>query len=477
MTSLLRPLAFIALAVVTNTAAQAAPAFVNGLVIDADTLDASGGSSVNDGRLGFFSDIYYDALRDEWWALSDRGPGGGTLDYEVRIHKFAIDVNRHTGEISNFRTLRTFIFRKGAQAFNGLAPPAGGPLGLSLDPEGIVVQPLTGHLIVSDEYGPSLYEFTRFGQFVRAYATPPGLLPRNAATGAVNHASDAGNDAGKRTNRGFEGLAISPNGRYVFAMLQSAMLDEGGSSGTVNRIVKFSVLTGRAVAQYAYRMEGSSQGRGISGLIALNDRELLVLERNNRGLGVDAELTPANKKVFRIDLTGATDVTNVDLDAATAVYTPVVKQSAAPWLDLALPGTLAAPSLAALNGMSPEKWEGLSVGPRLADGSYLVLAGTDNDYSVTQNASGVQFDRYFKPGAAFGTVERIQCDIGTFVNCSTVTTAGAVGAPVPSGFDFTGFKLIPGVLHAYKASRADLAGFVRAELPAWLRDRDLRHRF
>jgi hypothetical protein len=449
---------------------------VNGLVIDAGTLDASGGSAVNDGRLGFFSDIYYDALRDEWWALSDRGPGGGTLDYEVRIHKFDIDVNEHTGEISSFRVLRTFILRKGAQAFNGLAPRVGGPLGSAFDPEGIVVQPLIGTLIVSDEYGPALYEFTRSGQFLRTYKVPAGLLPRNAATGAVNYSSDEGNDAGKRTNRGFEGLAISPDGFYVFAMLQSAMLDEGAGNGTVNRIVKFSVLTGRAVAQYAYRMEGSSQGRGISALIALNDHELLVLERNNRGLGVDAELTPANKKVFRIDLSSATDVTDVDLDAVGALYTPVVKQSA-PWLDLALPGTLAAPSLAALNGMSPEKWEGLSVGPRLADGSYLVLAGTDNDYSVTQNATGAQFDRYFRAGAAFGAVDRIQCDIGTFANCSTVTAAGAVGAPVPPGFDFSGFKLIPGVLHAYKASREDLVGLVRAERPRWVRGRGWHHRF
>jgi hypothetical protein len=463
--SLLRTLTSFALAAATATAAHAAPVFVNGLVIDADTLDASGGSAVNDGRLGFFSDICYDALRDEWWALSDRGPGGGTLDYEVRIHRFDVDVNKHTGEISNFRILRTFIFRKGAQAFNGLAPAVGGPLSAALDPEGIVVQPLTGTLIVSDEYGPSLYEFTRFGQFLRSYKVPPGLLPRNAASGVVNYASDAGNDAGKRTNRGFEGLAISPNGLFVFAMLQSAMLDEGAGNGTVNRIVKFNYLTGRAVAQYAYPMEGSSQGRGISALVALNDRELLVLERNNRGLGVDAELTPANKKVFRIDLAGATDVTNVDLDGVGAVFTPVVKQAATPWLDLALPGTLAAPSLTALNGMSPEKWEGLAVGPRLADGSYLVLAGTDNDYSVTQNATGVQFDRYFKAGAVFGSVERIQCDIGTFANCSTVTAAGAVGAPVPPGFDFTGFEKIPGVLHAYKASREDLAGFVRAVWP------------
>ncbi len=75
------------------TVGQAAPTFVNGLAIDAATLDASGGTLVNDGRLGFFSDLYYDAARNEWWALSDRGPGGGTLAYETRIHRFTLDVD------------------------------------------------------------------------------------------------------------------------------------------------------------------------------------------------------------------------------------------------------------------------------------------------------------------------------------------------------------------------------------------------
>jgi hypothetical protein len=114
--------------------------------------------------------------------------------------------------------------------------------------------------------------------------------------------------------------------------------------------------------------------------------------------------------------------------------------------------------------VSPEKWEGLTVGPRLADGSYLILAGTDNDYSVTQNATSVQFDVYFK--AAGGTAERIQCDIGTFANCTVVNADGSAGAAVPAGFDFTGYRLIPGVLHAYKASPQDLAGYVR---PGWRR--------
>ena len=470
----LHALVFAAAAALAATA-HAAPAFVNGLVIDGSRLDASCGTLVNDGRLGFFSDTYYDPRRNEWWALSDRGPGGGTLRYDTRVHRFKIDVDPASGAISNFQILKTVIFRKGGSEFDGFSPEVAGPLGNALDPEGIVVNPRTGHLLVSDEYGPSLYEFNRAGRRVRAYETPANIRPRDAATGVVNHANDTGNTAGKRTNRGFEGLAISPDGRYVFAMLQSATLDEGAGNGAFNRIVKFDSRTGRAVAQYAYRMEGSNQGRGISALVALNDSEFLVLERNNRGLGVpDANLASPNKKVFRIDLTGATDVSGLDLDAVDAVFTPAAKSNATPWLDLATAATLADPSLAALGGVSPEKWEGLAIGPRLADGSYLVLAGTDNDYSVTQNGTGTQFDVYFKPNGA--TPTRIQCDIAALANCLTINADGSLGAALAANFDFSGYRLIPGVLHAYKASAADLANSQRpGRKPHQHGDRDDDH--
>ncbi len=446
-------------AIACATVAQAAPAFVNGLLLEGSAIDASGGTAVNDGRLGYFSDIYYDPNRKEWWALSDRGPGGGTLRYETRLHRFKLDVDPHTGAISNFQLLKTKIFRNRGSSLDGFAPEVGGALGLALDPEGIVVHPRTGRLFVSDEYGPSLLEVSDNGRVKRRFETPANLLPRNALTGAVNHASDAGNSAGKRTNRGFEGLAISPDGRHVYAMLQVAMLDEGAGNGVYNRIVKFDTRTGRAVAQYAYKLEGSNQGRGTSALVALNEHEFLVLERNNRGLGVpDANLASPNKKVFRIALSGATDVSTIDLDAPGAVFIPVTKQPSA-WLDLALPTTLADASLAGLGGVSPEKWEGLTIGPKLADGSYLVLAGTDNDYSVTQNGTGTQFDVYFRPNGA--TPSRMQCDIGTLLNCFAIDSVGAVSAtPFPAGTDFAGYRLIPGVLHAYKASAADLAGYV-----------------
>ncbi len=443
-------LALLASAVLTASLfrpAAAAPAFVNGLTLDGALLDKSGGSTANDGRVGFFSDLYYDPNRQQWWGLSDRGPGGGTISYEPRVQRFTLDVNSVSGAISTFTIAETILFRDASnQPFNGLAPSPSSTLGKALDPEGFVILPKSGNFLVSDEYGPSLYEFDRNGSFLRAFETPAGLLPRNGA-GDPNYASDAGNTAGRRSNRGFEGLAVSPDGRYAYAVLQSALLDEGGSgNGRFSRIVKFDIDTGKAVAQYAYLLDRSGQGQGISALVALNDSQFLVLERNNRGLGIGATLASPDKLVYLIDLSTASDVSGVTIPASgTTLPAGVVGvNKVAKLIDLA------ANTLAAIGNKVPEKWEGLSFGPRLADGSFLLVAGTDNDYSVTQNGSNQQFDVYLRFSDADPYSSSIQCPIGLTTGCSgpssTVPTDGS-------------YQLLPGVLQSYQIPAADLPAY------------------
>lgn len=448
----LRTLAGVALAAAIHTpGALAAPTFVNGLAVPGDTGDKFG-SSVNDGRVGFFSDLYYDPRRGEWWGLSDRGPGGGTLNYDTRVQRFTIDLNPVTGAISNFRIVDTVKFANGGATLNGIAPNPGNVLGRSFDPEGFVVNPRNGNFLVSDEYGPSLYEFNRSGQLVRTYTTPTNLVPRNSASGQPNFASDAGNNAGKRSNRGFEGLAVSPDGRYAFAMLQSPMLDEGGAgqTGRFTRIVKFDTETGEAVGQYAYKMDRTGQGQGISALVAINDTQFMVLERNNRGIGVGATLATADKSVYMIDISGAEDISGLTL--------PASGDSLPTGIDAVAKGVkfidLDADTLAALGFKSPEKWEGLTIGPRLASGDYVLLAGTDNDYSVTQNANGEQFDVYFRFTDADPFASSIQCPLGSTLGCF-LTSDGMTGAELTSDH-----FLLPGILHAYLASAADLGDYV-----------------
>jgi hypothetical protein len=372
--------------------------FVNGLALPGGAPDLSTGSAF-DRRLGFFSDLYYDPTRREWWGLSDRGPGGGTLPYETRVQRFTLDVDLTTGAVSNFQVAQTIKFTSAAGALNGLAPNP--------------------------------------GNVVRRFATPPNLVPRNAGSGVPDFATDA-NTAGRRSNRGFEGLAVSPDGRYAYAMLQSAMVDEGGADGVYARIVKFDALTGQAVGQYLYRLDTSAQGRGTSALVALGGDRFLVLERNNRGVGVGATLANADKAVYEIDLAGASDASGVTVTGGVLPPGVVPVAKGAKVLDLD------ANTLAALGGFSPEKWEGLAVGPRLADGRYLLLAGTDNDYSVTQNGTGTQFDVYFDFSQPDPYAASIQCPVGQTTGC-VATTGGAPRTLTAA------YVLLPGVLHAYAA--------------------------
>lgn len=437
-------------------AVLAAPEFVNGLALDGAMIDRSGGTDANTGRVGYFSDIYYDPERREWWGLSDRGPGGGALHYEPRVQRFRLKIDRKTGAISGFTILKTVIFKdESHNPLDGIAPNPPDQLGNSFDPEGFVVHPKNRHFLVSDEYGPSLYEFNRHGIRVRTFSTPANLIPRNGSMPNYAGGDPEPNTAGKRTNRGFEGLAIGPNGAYVYAMLQSALLDEGGSGGVCNRIVKFDIETGQAIAQYAYQMEGSSQGRGISALLSINDHEFLVLERNNRGIGVGATLAPPNKKVFRIDLDGAADVSMTALSNANCAAYAVAKANNQPFLDLT------ANTLAELGSKVPEKWEGLAIGPRLKGGHYLLLAGTDNDYSVTQNAGGEQFDVYLRVTDPDPFAGSIQCPLGATTGCFWTADVAADG-DVDVAFDLPAdgsYILLPGILHAYKVSAADLGDY------------------
>ena len=73
-------------------------AYQNALLLSGGALDLSSGTNA-ERRLGYFSDIYYDPARNQWWGLSDRGPGGGVLPYETRVQRFEVDISA-TGAIT-----------------------------------------------------------------------------------------------------------------------------------------------------------------------------------------------------------------------------------------------------------------------------------------------------------------------------------------------------------------------------------------
>ena len=120
-----------------------------------------------------------------------------------------------------------------------------------------------------------------------------------------------------------------------------------------------------------------------------------MLERDNRGIGVDDPAganVVGSKRVYKIDIAGATDVAARVLpsDGNLAAAVPIVPVTKSPDVFIDLAANTLLP-----NGKQAEKWEGLTIGPRLLGGAHLILAGNDNDYSVTQQAGGdEQFDVY-----------------------------------------------------------------------------------
>jgi hypothetical protein len=171
-------------------------------------------------------------------------------------------------------------------------------------------------------------------------------------------------------------------------------------------------------------------------------------------VGVGAAVASPDKNVFQIDLTGATDVTGISLPATGAFAGAVTKNTTAVM-------DLDANTQAALGNKSPEKWEGLAVGPQLTNGSFMVLAGTDNDYSVTQNGTGTQFDMYFRFTDADPAASSIQCPVGTITGCFLTSNNATAATPTAD------YQLLPGVLQAYTAN---ISGYVAAvpEPGSWL---------
>lgn len=170
-----------------------------------------------------------------------------------------------------------------------------------LDPEGIRVSNDGKSVFISDEYGPYVYQFDRAtGERIKTFSLPSELAISNLA--ATETAEIGGNTLGRTTNKGMEGLAITPDGKTLVGIMQAPLLQD---TNKVVRIVTIDVATG-STKQYAYQL---TTGSGVSEILAINDHEFLVDERDGKGLGDNSNA--AAKQVFRIDLNGAQEISGL----------------------------------------------------------------------------------------------------------------------------------------------------------------------
>src|SRR5262249_39625226 len=155
--------------------------------------------------------------------------------------------------------------------------------------------------------------------------------------------------------------------------------NQGGAAVNLERIVTIDVPSG-ATHEYAYLL---TTGSGVSEILAINNHEFLVDERDGRGRegASDGSSNDARvKQLFKIDLENAHDISNEDgLPAATHAVSKT--------LFLNIVTALTANGIPATR--IPAKIEGIAFGPDVRVDNHTRLhtlwISNDNDYLLQTN--------------------------------------------------------------------------------------------
>ena len=241
LTSMTGSLALIG--ILMTSPAMANPTLIGTGQISWTAIDQSGLTDVlSDGtphnRLGGFgSDIAYTGQGEQYVTVPDRGPADGTTRYIDRVETLTIHVDAGTGTVSPSLNKTTLLTNGSGQNFTGPSSASDTSVpssSLRLDPEGIRVGS-TGQLYVSDEYGPYAYQFNQNGQRVSTLAVPSKFtLDHPNADGTLELPPN--NASGRQSNRGMEGLAITPSGNKLYGVMQSPLIQDGGLNAANSRI-------------------------------------------------------------------------------------------------------------------------------------------------------------------------------------------------------------------------------------------------
>jgi len=263
-----------------------------------------------------------------------------------------------------------YYFSGRSDNFNSAASSTN-PRNGRLDPEGIRVSNDGKSIFITDEYGPYVYQFNRNnGNRIKTFTLPANYAVTNlrsfekGATGEI-----AANTTGRLANKGMESLAITPDGTTLVGLMQANLIQD-----TVKylRIVTIDIASGAITHEYAYKL---GNGTGTSDILAISNTEFLVTERDGKGLGDSSNAV--EKKLYKIDLSAATDIKGASTVGAA---TPVVTKT----LFLDLVSALVVKGIPA--NLIPAKIEGAAFGPDMViDGvtKHTLFIANDNDFLPT----------------------------------------------------------------------------------------------
>jgi len=331
--------------------------------------------------------------KGEFYVITDRGPNTDYLNgkkflspaFTPTIMHFKINAS---GNIEVIKYIR--LKNPSGQPITGLPNPAGmGSTGevaydangtvLGTDPYGMdsesIVAAADGTFWVSDEYGPHIVHYTAEGVEMERIS-PIGVNTGTRKLPAVL--------AKRRANRGMEGLCITPDGKTLVGTIQSMMYVPSKSlatNKTLTRIVTFDIATGQT-KQFMYQQDGGASD-SVCDITALSSTEFLVIERDGN-FGSQGGI----KKVYRINLSGATDVNGSDLSAADGMKINGKALEQCTWAEISAAGILAvsktlAVDLVAKLGYEHDKFEGI-----VYLGNNKLAVFNDDDFGIVDDGSG-----------------------------------------------------------------------------------------
>lgn len=131
---------------------------------------------------------------------------------------------------------------------------------------------------------------------------------------------------GRQNNQGYEGITISPDGKSLFAMLQSATSQDGGTSDKTRantRLLRYSIQDGNTPPKYEAEFvvplptftdaQGNVSAAAQSEIHFVSGTQFLFLPRDSdNGRGQESTTS-----VFRhVDVFDISDATNIKGDAS-----------------------------------------------------------------------------------------------------------------------------------------------------------------
>ena len=393
--------------------------------------------------------------------LPDRGPNnvGGlpTTNYAARLERLSVSLNGsglkltpEGGLLLRDSTGQLFTGRdpgKGSLTRDGItypSPPKGdlGADRISLDPEALALLP-DGSFYVGDEYGPLIYYFGADGRQLGTIAPTNDIAPKVGGQTffGVNDNPVAPGSTGRRANQGLEGVSVSPDGRRLFAVLQSAPLQDNLGNQDVQRnttrVLVYDLTKGktpsRPMAEHVLQLptfraggdgKAADKTAAQSEILAVNARQFLMLSRDGGGRGSGSSRPIVYKSILIVDLIGATNIlgTPYETDAepviaganatGSTLKPNIVPVQIEEVVNMLHPAQLAKFGLNLNTSPSnastlSEKWESMAavraLDPEHPD-DFFLLVGNDNDFRTAHlDAAGLKNASTALTDAASGT--------------------------------------------------------------------------